>query len=100
MRAGGVFRVFLEPLEGKEDLAAAAFGGEEDPEGLPLAVFSDLVDVASNVAGGHQAAAGDVTHGGQDGGQVVAGEAVEEVPDWPATGGSLVEAPPPSDPGV
>ena len=81
----GLLRLLVEPLQRKEDLATAAFRGEQDAVDHPVAVDPDLPDLAVEMAGGAQPLVADVLHSGEHGRRVVIGETVDERLDRTAT---------------
>src|SRR5206468_1133089 len=86
-------RLLREPLERKQDMRAAAFGREKDAEDLPVALGSNLVDVAAQVTCRREPELPYLLHGGDDCCGVCVRELIEEVLDGSSAGGRPVVAP-------
>ena len=73
-----------ERLQGQKDLATAPLGCEKEAVDDPVAVRTDLLDVALNVASGPKSLKSDLPHRCGNGGGVNVGEASDELADGAA----------------
>ena len=92
---GRLLRPLLEPIQAQQNLSAAAFLREQDAVDDPIAVHSDLPDVAVEVAGSRQSPIANLLHAGKHGRGIGVGELVDEPFDRTTTRCGLVVAPAP-----
>src|SRR5665213_2435224 len=94
---GRLLRLLLEPIQAQQNLSAAAFLREQDAVDDPIAVHSDLPDVAVKMTGGSQAPIANLLHAGEHSRRVGIGELVDELLDRAAPRRGLIVAPAPPD---
>jgi hypothetical protein len=75
---GRLLRLLVEPVQRQQDLSAAAFLRKQDAVDDPIAVHSDLPDVAVKMTGGSQAPIANLLHARKHGRRVGIGELVDE----------------------
>lgn len=92
---GRLLRLLVEPVQCQQDLSAAAFLRKQDAVDDPIAVHSDLPDVAVKMTGGSQAPIANLLHARKHGRRVGVRELVDELLDRTATRCGPVVAPAP-----
>jgi hypothetical protein len=95
---GRLLRLLLEPVQCQQDLSAAAFFRKQNAVDDPIAVHSDLPDVAVKMTGGPQAPIANLLHARKHSRRIGIGELVDEPFDRTATRWGLVVAPAPPNP--
>lgn len=70
---------------------------KENPEDLPVPVSTNLVDITTQMAGGHKSLFSHLLHGASDGGSVDIIERIDELLDGATPHRRAVVAPPTSD---
>ncbi len=92
---GRLLRLLVEPVQCQQDLSTAAFLRKQDAVDDPIAVHSDLPDVAVKMTGDSQAPIANLLHARKHGRRVGVRELVDELLDRTATRCGPVVAPAP-----